>query len=166
MPTASGQKKSQQQEFTELRTVGVSMCTPVVRMLVIEVGVNEGEPCDLWWNIYPVIALRTRIVNVLSMRSDTRPSSAGTLRDLLRRGWRLARQESDTEALIVDQDYGLIHYADPLLHSCNVFQELVCAPWPAADDEVQLAEVKGRLNERAMLYFKHQVLRTPVSRQE
>jgi hypothetical protein len=128
------------------RESGHALCPPAVRMAVVTVYGEGPDPAAYEAYVQPVVALQsfTRKHYWYAARStDEMPSTSGTERDLLRRGWVLSVVEAVTTALVCDEDFGLVSYDDD--PGPNEVFRLVACPWPADEDGERLAPVVARL---------------------
>jgi hypothetical protein len=150
----------------ESRFLAVSLCAPAVRLVVVSAWAYrdaQGE-CAASAAVHPVVALQAVLSRdyVHAYTDVDPPSGAGTENDLLKAGWRLAGEESNTTALVVDPDYGLIGYDDPLVSDTEKGErQLVCAPWPAAEDDERLGPIVKEMKQRALARAQGQEARRP-----
>jgi hypothetical protein len=134
------------------RALTAQVCTPACRLVVVECWADDARgELEYGSTVYPVVAVLARVVTTYSRQtSATYPDESGTEQQLLQDGWRLERQECCTSALIVHEECGdLVRHDDRLFLADSAVNKLVCAPWPAEEDEARLADVVAELKERA-----------------
>jgi hypothetical protein len=164
---AGGTARPRRKWAHESRHLAVSLCAPAVRLVVV--GAWAYRERQGGWAaasaVRPVVALQAALTRAFAKpyAGPDPPSGAGTENDLLKAGWRLAGEESNTTALVVDPEYGLIGYDDPLVGDYeNGERQLVPAPWPPAEDEERLAPVVAEMKQRALARAKGQEARRAV----
>lgn len=133
------------------RPIAVSLCTPAVRMLVLEAWAwRENGEWKTAHQIHPVVALRASISRTYTRSYTGRaPADVGTEKELAEAGWCLDTQEEETAALIV-QDGELVGIQCAGSPWQDGIMRTICAPWPPAADEERLAEELADLEEMAM----------------
>lgn len=143
----------------EVRPLSVALIVPSMRMVVVDVWVDENLDEDgaraQGVQFYPVLGIDPRIERIFSKRiSGDYPNTGGTEKDLLERGWYLQDQELKRSVVYIDQEYGLINSDDPMLDSSNIARHVVCCPWPPEQDEERLKPTVNVLVNMVLDRFK------------
>jgi hypothetical protein len=141
----------------------LAMTTPAVRMVVVEMWgqrperFEETEGPDAMGNwpdeprhrFIPVLALVGRHVDDYSRRATGSgpPLTAPTWRGMHEKGWVYEGFELKFDALILEENYGLILASDAYASTANVVYDLAVCPWPADEDEDRLAPIVAELRE-------------------
>lgn len=109
-------------KFQETKFVrGVALCQPAVRMLVLTVGIDRSSG-EIWHYTEPVVSL------MAFGNSEC--------------------AEVQITALIVDDEFGLIHWDDPGLECDNTIRRLFSAPWDPSEDDAKLdGDIEGLKND-------------------
>lgn len=146
---------TQQTEWADTTLIeSTSLCTPAVRMVVIEAwhsNNTKGQPdqTDVW--IHPVVALRS-VTGVRFTKEHPKgvwPMSYGTRKAMTEAGWEVDGGYTEVQAMIVDEanENGVVDYRE--LQCCNSYLTLHACPWPPEQDKDMLCESIKYAQEQA-----------------
>lgn len=118
-------------------TAAVSLSAPSVRTMVIVVSVSEGLP---WSESVPVVSLEARIIREYSasvpvgQSAPTAPDHAG----MIRAGWTYEGERVERDAIVIDDEMGLMAAEELYGDVCNLAYRIVATPWDPAEDDDRL----------------------------
>lgn len=128
-------------------TTAVALCAPAMRMVVVAVWATRF-PDGTWesddYEIFPVLAIQAQHRHCYrrpytgSLARNTAPEHEA----LVALGWTYDGGSSGLEydALIWTEDFGLSD-ASLVCNAENMYHNIVACPWPAEEDEEQLAPI-------------------------
>lgn len=128
---------------THLYPHSTTLTTPAVRLVVVSVlRLDDGT---LHQHFLPVVAVRSRVLTVLRRQyeGEQPPQPVGTVDYLVACGWQPEPCEVLQDALIVDQDFGVVGHDE--WTASNERRALAACPWPAEEDETRLAWLVAEL---------------------
>jgi hypothetical protein len=142
---------------TVTHPVSVALCQPSVRMMAVDVRVDDDGVSG--HRVYPVVAIQAEVQRRFEKgyEGNNCPYEYGNERELRRMGWRLKAQETYTAALIVNDDHRLFPiYAYQRLGAmlAGAQWSLVCCPWPAEEDDVRLAPIVAELKAKTEAWLR------------
>ena len=116
----------------------VALCPPPQRMVCVVVGYDAQR--DHWFTDFkPVVAIRTcnRLTMVNNVAGGDYPANVEQAIDS---DWFADyKWFAETEALVLDEVYDIVNYAD--VACSNTITTLEMCPWPMEDDTEKLANV-------------------------